>query len=89
MNIFVTLSRICSTHLGVSESVMSFLDKFKKSENVVESTKDHQVADGEVDHLWMKEDLDAKKPKLEHNPKIDTGILRNQIAEKIAKMNNN
>ena len=43
---------------------------------------------GEVDHLWMKEDLDEKKPKLEKNPKIDTGILRNRIADKIAKMNN-
>ncbi len=43
---------------------------------------------GEVDHLWMKEDLDAKKPKLEKDPRVDTGILRNRIADKLAKMNN-
>ena len=44
---------------------------------------------GEVDHLWMKEDIDAKKPALKKDPRVDTGILRNRIADKIAKMNNN
>ena len=53
-----------------------------------ESKHEHQPATEEVDHLWMKEDLDAKKPKLEKDPRIDTGILRNRIADKIAKMNN-
>jgi hypothetical protein len=75
----------------------SFLDKItgkKDSEidgikSAPESASEAQsVAEGEVDHLWMKEDLDAKKPKLEKDPRIDTGILRNRIADKIAKMNN-
>jgi hypothetical protein len=33
----------------------------------------------------MKEDLDAKYPKLEKDPRIDVKILRNRIADKIAK----
>jgi len=37
----------------------------------------------------MKEDIDAKKPALKKDPRVDTGILRNRIADKIAKMNNN
>ena len=53
-----------------------------------DSEQGHHPATEEVDHLWMKEDLDAKKPKLEKDPRIDTGILRNRIADKIAKMNN-
>jgi len=54
----------------------------------VEAEAEDQQVEGEVDHLWMKEDLDAEKPKLEKDPRIDTGILRNRIADKIAKMNN-
>ena len=54
-----------------------------------EQEEEHQEeVTGEVDHLWMKEDLDAKKPKLVKDPRVDTGILRNRIADKLAKMNN-
>jgi len=73
----------------------SFLDKIRgKKESIaaesveVDSDSDVVEIEGEVDHLWMKEDLDAKKPTLEKDPRIDTGILRNRIADKIAKMNN-
>lgn len=73
----------------------SLLDKIagkkapQKNANVNNSSdaKGQDLA-GEVDHLWMKEDIDAKKPKAMRNPKIDTEILKNRIAEKIAKMNN-
>lgn len=77
----------------------SLLDKIrgKKESAVVESDHQESVPEptevntevtGVVDHLWMKEDLDAEMPKLEKDPRIDTGILRNRIADKIAKMNN-
>ncbi len=73
----------------------SFLDKItgkKAAEAVVpqpiEAEPENQEAAGDVDHLWMKEDIDAKKPTLEKDPRIETGILRNRIADKIAKMNN-
>ena len=75
----------------------SILDKITgKKNSAMDSTKstedsapeNQSVAEGEVDHLWMKEDLDAKKPTLEKDPRIDTGILRNRIADKIAKQNN-
>jgi hypothetical protein len=71
----------------------SFLDKITgkvSSEARITQESDAEIQPNdscEVDHLWMKEDLDAKKPKLEKNPKIDTAILRNRIADKIAKMN--
>lgn len=74
----------------------SFLDKItgKKAPAAVvsetaEADVESQSVEGEVDHLWMKEDIDAKKPKLEKDPRIDTGILRGRIADKISKMNNN
>ncbi|MEM7401667.1 MAG: hypothetical protein AAF304_06930 [Pseudomonadota bacterium] len=75
----------------------SFLDKItdittSHREDAVSTEKEQghpeQEVAGEVDHLWMKEDLDAKKPKLEKDPRVDTGILRNRIADKLAKMNN-
>ncbi|MFK7816251.1 MAG: hypothetical protein AB8B92_07940 [Gammaproteobacteria bacterium] len=73
----------------------SFLDKIRGNKESavvvsdnVDSVPEHTEVAGEVDHLWMKEDLDAEKPKLEKDPRIDTGILRNRIADKIAKMNN-
>ena len=57
----------------------SFLDKLtgkKAAEAVVpqpiEPESENQEAAGEVDHLWMKEDIDAKKPTLEKDPRIDT-----------------
>lgn len=79
----------------------SFLDKITgkkspKAEEVasveaeaVDADENQNVAEGEVDHLWMKEDIDAKKPQLVKDPRIDTGILRNRIADKISKMDNN
>ncbi len=73
----------------------SFLDKItgKKAPEVVlpqpiKAESDIQEVTDEIDHLWMKEDLDAKKPTLEKDPRIDTGILRNRIADKLAKINN-
>ncbi len=76
-------------------SKMSFLDKIKGNKEPAtvmsedaESIPEHIDVAGEVDHLWMKEDLDAEKPKLVKDPRVDTGILRNRIADKIAKMNN-
>lgn len=73
----------------------SFLDKIigKKTPEAIaavatESGAESQEIDGDVDHLWMKEDLDAKKPALKKDPRVDTGILRNRIADKIAKMSN-
>lgn len=79
-------------------SKKSFFDKITgKKEAVAESGpviedgaagEEHAPQEGEVDHLWMKEDLDAKKPKLEKDPRIDTGILRDRIADKLSKMNN-
>ena len=68
-----------------------FKDKAKHQKNDVSATEQgqaHAEITGEVDHLWMKEDLDAKKPKLEKDPRIDTGILRSRIADKLAKTNN-
>ncbi len=43
-----------------------------------------------IDHLWMTEDHDKnkKKPVVKKDPRIDTGILRDQIANKITKLNN-
>ena len=73
----------------------SFLDKItgKKIPNTVTAKhenleSENQIA-GDVDHLWMKEDIDARKPKIESNTRVDTGILRGRIADKIAKLNNN
>lgn len=46
-----------------------------------------------IDYVWMTEDdkKNKKKKKLaaKKDPRIDTAILRNRIADKIAKMNNN
>jgi len=73
----------------------SFLDKIigKNTPKAIaavsaDSKVESQQLAGEVDHMWMKEDLDAKKPVLKKDPRVDTGILRNRIADKIAKMNN-
>ena len=46
--------------------------------------------DTDIDHLWMKEDHTQikKKSVAKKDPRIDTGILRDRIAKKIAKMNN-
>ena len=46
----------------------------------------------EIEHLYITEDdkknKRLKKKAVQKDPKIDTAILRNRIADKIAKMNN-
>ena len=46
----------------------------------------------EIEHLFITEDnkknKKLKKKMIQKDPRIDTGILRNRIANKIAKMNN-
>ena len=76
-------------------TLKTFLNKITDSAKILKDAtvqvaheQENQDVMGEVDHLWMKEDLDAEKPKLEKDPRIDTGILRNRIAEKLAKVNN-
>lgn len=71
--------------VGKNPTKASGVAEVGTSESVI---ADSSAGAGEVDHLWMKEDLNAEKPKLEKDPRIDTGILRNRIADKIAKMNN-
>ncbi len=46
-----------------------------------------QVED-EVDHLWMTQDNSQiiKKPATKKDPRIDTGILKDRIREKIGKI---
>ena len=83
-----------SYRVGTWRMIMkSFLNKITDRAKLqkaaaVSAEQEHQEVSGEVDHLWMKEDLDAEKPMLEKDPRIDTGILRNRIADKLAKMNN-
>jgi len=78
--------------MGKKSILEKFTSKIASQEKKVpsegSSAKDSVITEGEVDHLWMTEDSDAEKPKLEKDPRIDTGILRNRIADKIAKMNN-
>ena len=71
----------------------SFLDKIRGKKVSIEAMSEVPESipsdmEGEVDHLWMKEDLDAEPLKVEKDPRIDTGILRNRIADKITKLNN-
>ncbi len=67
----------------------TLIDKIKQKIDSKEvSDAETEVADGEVDHLWMREEQDNKKETLVKDPRVDTGILRNRIAEKLAKMNN-
>ncbi len=70
---------------------MGLLDKITgkiNSEKLGISGSGSQEVAGEVDYLWTKEDLNPKKPTPKKDPRVDTGILRNRIADKIAKMNN-
>jgi|GEM_PF-2654456 len=73
-----------------TSKIASQKEKVMSKDSAVEepSAEEVAVADGDVDHLWMTEDQEAEKPKLEKDPRIDTGILRNRIADKIAKMDN-
>lgn len=45
--------------------------------------------EGEVDYLWMTEDHSEikEKPVVKKDPRIDTGILKDRIKEKLAKLN--
>ena len=65
----------------------------KKQPKAVESVESVESDDTVIDHIWMTEDVkkNKKRKKLvaKKDPKIDTGILRNRIADKISKMNNN
>ncbi len=68
----------------------SFFNKIKQKNTSSEIDKVDQDLEGidvdvDVDHLWMSEDEEAEKQKLVKDPRIDTGILRNRIAEKLAK----
>lgn len=62
----------------------------KKQANTVERTaeKNEKV----IDYVWMTEDdkknKNKKKLATKKDPRIDTAILRNRIADKIAKINN-
>lgn len=63
----------------------------KKSEVEVAEPSQAESTDGDgvVEHLWMTQN-DQKKAKkaVKSEPKVDTAIMRNRIAEKIAKLNN-
>lgn len=62
----------------------------KKQANTVErnAEKNEKV----IDYVWMTEDdkknKNKKKLATKKDPRIDTAILRNRIADKIAKINN-
>lgn len=51
-----------------------------------------ETDDSDIDHLRMAEDeknnKNKKKLAAKKDPRIDTGILRNRIADKIAKLTN-
>ncbi len=72
---------------GIRESNAVVSENVESAPQAIQANQAGDVT-AEVDHLWMKEDLDAEKPKLVKDPRVDTGILRNRIADKIAKMNN-
>lgn len=62
----------------------------KRTKSVKTKTSSTSPDDAVIEHLWMTEDHDKniKKPVAKKDPRIDTGILRDRIADKIAKMNN-
>ena len=67
-----------------------FSKKQTKPEKSKASSATQADDDAVIDHLWMTEDHDKnkKKPVVKKDPRIDTGILRDRIANKISKMNN-
>lgn len=77
---------------GVPMAIKSLLDGVlgKKQANTVEPAAENN--EEVIDYLWMTEDdkKNKKKKKLaaKKDPRIDTAILRNRIADKVAKMNN-
>ena len=70
----------------------SLLDNIfgKKQTKSVKTKTSSASPDDSVEYLWMTEDHDKniKKPVVKKDPRIDTGILRDRIADKIGKMNN-
>ena len=65
--------------------------KQSESAELVESA-DVEDSQEEIEHLYITEDdkknKRLKKKAVQKDPKIDTAILRNRIADKIAKINN-
>ncbi len=66
----------------------------KQSKPVVEAEQvDAEANEESIEHLYITEDdkknKKYKKKIVTKDPKIDTAILRNRIADKIAKMDNN
>ncbi len=47
--------------------------------------------DAVIEHIWMSEDHSQIKENTvtKRDPRVDTGILKDRIAEKIAKLNSN
>lgn len=67
--------------LGITD----FFKKSKTTSEIIENNFDDSV----IEHFWMtKDDNKNKKSTAKKDPRIETGILRSRIAEKIAKMNN-
>jgi hypothetical protein len=67
--------------LGITD----FFKKSKTTSGIIENNFDDSV----IEHFWMtKDDNKNKKSTAKKDPRIETGILRSRIAEKIAKMNN-
>ncbi len=67
--------------LGITD----FFKKIKTTSGIIENNFDDSV----IEHFWMtKDDNKNKKSTAKKDPRIETGILRSRIAEKIAKMNN-
>ena len=66
----------------------------KKQSESAEPAESADVEDSqeEIEHLYITEDdkknKRLKKKAVQKDPKVDAAILRNRIADKIAKMNN-
>lgn len=62
----------------------------KQTKSVKSKVSSPSPDDSVIEHLWMTEDHDKniKKSAVKKDSRIDTGILRDRIANKIAKMNN-
>lgn len=70
--------------LGITD----FFKKSKTTSGIIENNFDDSV----IEHFWMTKDDNKnnknKKSTAKKDPRIETGILRSRIAEKIAKINN-
>ena len=65
--------------------------KLVEAEPVPVVKESDDAGEGGVQHLWITQN-DAPEPSAKkaepREPKVDTAIMRNRIAEKIAKLNN-